>query len=179
MAIALNMTMPIKQDSQTQATLQELKASFAQEVQPAIEAALRESEIVHFARVLVIDDKYIQVITEFDGDPQDYTEFFRVKLPGVFKAIFSVVEGVPSWEEMNNANTFFEIARGFNLKALGADPGNNPTQGYLFSAYGDEEVRTIKALLQANNSSGSTSGASSGASSGATGPATGPGPSSA
>jgi hypothetical protein len=29
---------------------------------------LRGSRIVHYARVLVIDDQYIQVITEFDGD---------------------------------------------------------------------------------------------------------------
>ena len=80
MAIALNLTMPLKQDPETQQKLQQLAAAFSQTVQPAIDAALGRSQIVHFARLLVIDNKYIQVLTEFDGDPMEYTEFFRKEL---------------------------------------------------------------------------------------------------
>ena len=108
MITALNMTMPIKQDAETQQELKKLKAIFADHVQPKIDEALKKSELVHFARVLVIDDKYIQVITEFDGDKENYTEFFRTELNEVFKAIFALLranrdgsmlfEKVKSWE---------------------------------------------------------------------------------
>jgi len=38
-----------------------------------VDAALAKSELVHFAGILRIDNKYIQVRTEFDGDPMQYT----------------------------------------------------------------------------------------------------------
>ncbi len=60
MATALNMTMKLKQDAASQAKLTGLSAVFAQKVQPAIDAALRQSQIVHYARVLVIDNQYIR-----------------------------------------------------------------------------------------------------------------------
>jgi hypothetical protein len=146
MAIALNLTAPLKQDPQTQQRLAELAASFAETVQPAIDAALARSEIVHYARVLVIDNRYIQVLTEFDGDPMQYTEFFRRELQPVFEAIFSLVEGAPSWDELNNPESFFEFTHNLNLKSLGAatDGGD---RGYLFSALGDRTVRELKAAL--------------------------------
>jgi hypothetical protein len=81
MATALNMTMTLKQDADSKQRLKNLKEAFAASVQPLIDQVLAESEIVHYARVLVIDDQYIQVITEFDGKSEDYTEFFRVKAP--------------------------------------------------------------------------------------------------
>src|SRR3954468_21532763 len=119
MATALNLTAPVKQDPDTQARLHELVQAFPGSVQPALQAALDKSEVVHFARVLVIDDKYLQVLTEFDGDPMTYTEFFRKELGPVFRQIFSLVEGAPPWEELNNPNTFFEYTRGLNRTALG------------------------------------------------------------
>ena len=143
MATALNMTMALKQDPQTQAILAQVKATFAQSIQPAIDAALRKSQIVHFARVLVIDDKYIQVITEFDGDRQQYTEFFRKELQPVFKVIFSMADGVPSWDELNNSNSFYKYSKGFNVKALGQSTSGDPEEGWLFSAYGDKTVKDL------------------------------------
>jgi hypothetical protein len=142
MATALNLTAPLKQDAATKAKLQALQQNFAAIVQPAIDQALRESKVVHFARVVVIEDKYIQVLTEFDGDSETYTEFFRVKLPGVFKAIFELVEGAPSWDELNDRETFFKFARAVHIRALGGDP-TNTQNGYLFSAYGDKKVAEI------------------------------------
>ena len=70
MTHALNLTLPIKQDAESQAKLKHLADIFAAQVQPVIEAALRESKLVHFARVVVIDNKYIQVITEYEGPHQ-------------------------------------------------------------------------------------------------------------
>lgn len=144
MAIALNMTAPLKQDPESQQRLQQLAAVFAEQVQPEMEAVLARSEIVHFARVLVIDNKYIQVITEFDGTPEEYTEFFRRELPKVFQAIFSLVENAPPWEELNTPDKFFAFSHGFNVKSLGTgDEG----RGYMFAAVGDMTVREIKRHL--------------------------------
>jgi hypothetical protein len=147
MAIALNLTAPLKQDPETQQRLQGLAAVFAAQVQPAIDAAMGKSEIVHFARVLVIDNKYIQVLTEFDGDPMQYTEFFRQQLGPIFEQIFSLVEGAPPWDELNEPNAFFEFTHGLNLKALGSSTVGNQDRGYLFSAFGDTTVRELKAAV--------------------------------
>ena len=151
MATALNMTAPLKQDPESQERLQQLAASFADKVQPAIDAALSRSEIVHFARVLVIDNEYIQVLTEFDGDPMQYTEFFRRELGPVFETIFSLIDGAPDWDKLNNPNDFFEYTRGLNLKSLGRAT-NDEDHGYLFSAFGDRTVREIKARLDQQES---------------------------
>ena len=147
MATALNLTAPLKQDAESQQRLKELAAVFAAQVQPKIDAVLAKSEIVHFARILVIDNKYIQVITEFDGEPDDYAEFFRRELPDVFEAIFTLVEGAPPWDELNNRNTFVEFSRKLDVKALGTSPDGDEERGYLFSAFGDTTVREIKKLL--------------------------------
>lgn len=148
MATALNLTAPLKQDPESRQRLQQLTAVFAKQVQPAIDAVLAQSEIVHFARVLVIDDKYIQVLTEFDGTPEDYTEFFRKELSSVFQTIFSLVEGAPSWDELNNPNTFYEFSHGLNVQALGTSAVGDEGRGYMFSAFGDVTVREIKKQLE-------------------------------
>ena len=56
---------------------------------------MAKSEVVHFARVLVIDGKYLQVLTEFDGDSTAYTESFKQELGPAFREIVSLVEGAP------------------------------------------------------------------------------------
>src|SRR3954452_9745699 len=147
MAIALNLTAPLKQDEDTRNRLQHLAETFADEVQPALDAALARSEIVHFARVLVIDGKYLQVLTEFDGDPMAYTEFFRKELGPVFQQIFALVEGAPPWEELNDPNNFYEYTSGLNLNALGTSTSAGEDRGYLFSSIGDTTVREIKARV--------------------------------
>jgi hypothetical protein len=152
MAIALNFTVPLKQDPQSQESLRHLVASFAQDVQPALDAALSRSEIVHFARILVIDNRYMQVLTEFDGDPMDYTEFFRKQLGPVFQAIFALAEGAPPWDELNNPNSFYEYTRTLNLPSLGTSTVGNEGRGYLFSAVGDTTVRELQVALHKSGS---------------------------
>jgi hypothetical protein len=144
MALSLNFTAPLKQDPETRQRVQQLADTFANKIQPQIDAALAKSELVHFARILVIDDKYLQVLTEFDGDPMCYTEFFRTELPYVFEHIFALVEGAPPWEEINNPNDFYEYTHSLNLKALGESPDSGYDHGYLFSAFGDATVREIR-----------------------------------
>ncbi|MBO4271406.1 hypothetical protein GSF24_12310 [Microbispora triticiradicis] len=147
MAIALNLTAPLKQDPESQQRLGQLVATFADQVQPAVDNALAKSGTVHFARVLVIDNKYIQILTEFDGDTMQYTEFFRRELGEIFRVIFSLVEGAPPWEELNNPNSFFEYTHRLNLPCLGEATAGNDGRGYLFSALGDMTIREIRSRL--------------------------------
>ena len=139
---ALNLTARLKQDAETKAKLKVLKDDFATDVQPAIDAALRKSKLVHFARLLVIDDQYIQVLTEFDGDKRVYTDFFLSALPEVFRAVFELVEGAPPWEQLKNPDRFYEFTRKANLRALGTK-ADDPESGYLFAAY----PQTVQQIL--------------------------------
>lgn len=147
MALALNFTVALKQDPASQQALQELVTVFPQHFQSMMDAALAESELVHFARILVIDNKYLQVLTEFDGEPMQYTEFFRTKLPQVFSQLFSLVEGAPPWEELDNPNAFYEYTHKNNIPALGSSTTAGYEHGYLFSAFGDATVREVKNQL--------------------------------
>lgn len=144
---ALNMTMPLKQDFQSQRKLDDLKVKFGGAIQQAIGEALAKSNLVHFARVLVIDNKYIQVLTEYDGDKRVYAEFFLTELPSVFEAIFELVEDVPPWSELGmNQNLFVQVSQSFNLRALGTKVDDNEA-GWLFSAFGNKTVNDIKLAL--------------------------------
>jgi hypothetical protein len=150
MTHALNLTLPIKQDSATQQKLKELKDVFETKVQPAIEAALKRSRIVHFARVVVIDNKYIQVLTEYEGPHQEYTEFFRKTLTPVFAAIFALADGVP---DVGDPNAFWEFAKDHNVHSLGkATDGSIDFEGrpagWLFSAYDNKTVEEILTALE-------------------------------
>jgi hypothetical protein len=150
MTHALNLTFPIKQDADTQAKLKQLADSFAVEFQPAIEAALKKSRLVHFARIVVIDNKYIQVLTEYEGPHQEYNEFFRRECSPIFAAIFALTEGVP---DVSNTNAFFDFSRERNIRSLGnatdgsTDFNGNPA-GWLFSAYDFKNVEEIQAARE-------------------------------
>jgi hypothetical protein len=152
MAHALNLTLKIKQDPETLQNLAAIAANFATKIQPKIDAALRKSEIVHFARVLVIDNRYLQVITEYDGPHEDYTEFFRRELPDVFATLFSLAENAPPPEAMQDQQAFWNFSKGLQVRSLGDSvdkdfDGNGKPAGYLFSAYGEHEVKEILAKL--------------------------------
>jgi hypothetical protein len=148
MVVALNLTAPLKQDPASRDALKHLVDNFATTVQPRIDAALAGSRLVHHARLLVIDNAYIQVLTEFDGEPFLYTEFFRQQLPDVFKAVFALIEGAPSWEEIgDDPDAFFRYASSLNLRSLGGAGPDTPDHGYLFSAYGQATVREIQSAL--------------------------------
>jgi len=151
MAHALNLTLPIKQDPETLRKLEDLKRVFAKEIQPKIEKALRESEIVHFARVLVVHDKYLQVITEYDGGPKEYTEFFRQALPDVFEKLFALTDAPPFGQL--DEQSFFQASQKLDLPCLGTSPegfkdreGND--KGFLFSAYGNRSVKEVLPKLR-------------------------------
>lgn len=145
----LTLTLKIKQDQETLTALQKLKDDFANGIQQKIEEALRESELVHFARVVVIHDQYIQVITEYDGSHREYTEFFRDALTPIFAAIFSLAEDVP---DVTDPDRFFEFAKNANIRTLGratdesVDMDGN-VGGWLFSAYNHRSVEELLPLV--------------------------------
>lgn len=145
MTHALNLTLPIKQDVETLEKLQHVKAVFAKEIQPKIDEALRKSKIVHFARVVVIHDKFLQVLTEYDGDPKEYTEFFREALPDVFELLFSLAEGAPTFRDLDKLS-FFNVSQQLDLPSLGESRGES--KGYLFSAYDGRTVEEILSQLE-------------------------------
>ncbi|MDX0481427.1 hypothetical protein GOD90_20340 [Sinorhizobium medicae] len=149
MTHALNLVIPIKQDAETKEKLRNLEAIFASEVQGEIERALRKSELVHFARVFVIDDKYILVITEYEGDHEEYTEFFRNELPGVFGHIFGLAD---LSVDVSNPSAFWEASMSCNRRSLGtATDGSKDfhgnAAGWLFSAYDHRTVKKMRELV--------------------------------
>ena len=149
MAHALNFVIPIKQDPKSLAQLATLQSIFAEKIQPQIDAALRKSQIVHFARLFVIDNKYLLVITEFDGGDSDYTEFFRRELKDIFALLFSLSEKVPPAGVLDDAAAFWEFSKGLHVRSLGKGDTNSEGEplGYLFSAYGNRKVKDILATL--------------------------------
>jgi hypothetical protein len=153
MAHALNFTVPIKQDPASLAILASVKAKFAKEIQPKIEDAARRSKIVHFARIVVIHDKYIQVLTEYDGSHEEYAEWFRKNLNDLFKEVFSFADVSVDWASVNNQAAFYEVSKTLQIRSLGDSvygekdfDGN--LEGYLFSAYKDREVKDILPKLE-------------------------------
>ena len=151
MTHALNLVLPLKQDAETRAALQQLATEFETKVQPAIDAALRKSKLVHFARVLVIGTDYICVFTEYEGDHQEYTEFFRRELTPVFAKIFALAAGAP---DAGDADAFFDYSKKHNPKSLGRAADSARTMdgaiaGWLFSAYDHKDVETIQKALAA------------------------------
>lgn len=148
MAHALNLFIPILQDPDSLKLLAEIKEGFAANDQVAIEKAARESEIIHFLRVLILDDKYFVVLTEYDGGHAEYAEFFRQKLPDLFEKIFTLAHGPGAWKNLDNEKSFYQASKTLQVRSLGMsiygdiDPSDQP-EGYLFHAYGPRTVKTI------------------------------------
>lgn len=146
MAHSLNLTLKIGQDAATQKKLQEFIQLFPR-VQDQIAAAMKKSEILHFARVVVIGTEYIQVLTEYDGDRRAYTEFFRSELPDIFQKVFELGENAPPWSELKDPDNFFNFTKDLDIKPLGTSMSNDPDDHWVFSAYGNLSVKEILAAL--------------------------------
>lgn len=146
MAHSLNLTLKIGQDPATQKKLDEFVQLFPT-VQGLIERAMKESEILHFARVVLIGREYIQVLTEYDGDRRAYTKFFQDKLPQVFELVFGLAEGAPPWAQLQDPDTFFNFSKDKDIKPLGQSLTADKEDHFVFSAYGDLTVKEIKAAL--------------------------------
>src|SRR5262249_46554116 len=102
----LTLTLPLKQDAASQEQLARLQEGEfkSDEFKKMINAALDESEAVYFAQFLVLDNKYIQIITTFDGDDREYAIFFFEKLQRLYKPVYELVEGGPTDDDFNLQN---------------------------------------------------------------------------
>jgi len=91
----LNLTLPIKQDDQSQAEIRSFASQFGDTAQPITNQIMRQSRDVHHARAVVIEYQgkvlFLQVITEYDSDFKIYTKWFAAKLPDFFAALFHFV----------------------------------------------------------------------------------------
>jgi hypothetical protein len=148
---ALNMTIPIRQDAATLQKLRDFERDFATKYQAKMDQALRDSKLVHYARVVNINDKMLMVITEYDGDHKGYTEFFRRALPELFAAIFDLAEAPPFGEL--DQNKFFQVSKSLQHRSVGesvdgSTDGAGGSEGYLFSAYDHRSVKEILAAMQ-------------------------------
>lgn len=128
----LNLTLPLKQDPESLAGLQQLLANLDPNT---VTTALAGSEIVHFARFLLIGTQYIQIITTYDGTEEFYADFFWKQLNNVFKNAYEFVEGAPTGDDWTEDN----------FLAFNKIPAHQPVPFYLFSAYPDKTVKIINA----------------------------------
>jgi hypothetical protein len=150
-AHSLNLTLKIKQTPEVLKQLEQFKALFPQ-VQGKIAAAMAKSHILHYARVVVFpDNSYIQVLTEYDGDRRDYTEFFRRELPDVFRLVFALADDAPPPDELDkllaNPDAFFSFSKDKDYKPLGTSLSDDEEDHFVFSAYGTLTVKEIQPLL--------------------------------
>ena len=119
----LNLTLPMKQDEASQEAIKAFLAEF-DDVQPKLNVILTASRDVHHARSTVIwkDGKveYLQVLTEYDSDFEDYTVFFSRYLPEFFTALFAQVEGGGlTIDEVKDPKTLIPFLRKYDLPCMG------------------------------------------------------------
>lgn len=143
MTHTLNLTIRIKQDAASQALLKKFTEELFPAVQNKIAEAMKKSRILHFARVVVIENKYLQVLTEYDGDRDAYTEFFRRELPDVFKLVFSLAEDAPDPSVIDDKIKFLTYARSKDIHPIGKSISGDEDDGWVFSAYNHLTVEQV------------------------------------
>ena len=131
----LNLTLPLKQDAASQAKLKEFASKFKTDFLPSVWEVLKESRMVHYARFVVIDNKYLQVLTEYDTDFRTYSDFFATRLHPFFATLFTLVEGAPDATLASDRETVYQFIKKYDLPNLGDE---------AFSAFGPIGVKEIQ-----------------------------------
>ena len=117
--------------------------------------ALTTIGTVHYARALVFDRSsanlqpqpgskgpfVIAVITEYDGDFDDYVQDFVAKVGEVFEALLKLTVGGDKLLPLSEHVEEFK-------QLLAANDASYKVQALLFKAYGDASVEKIKAALR-------------------------------
>jgi hypothetical protein len=136
----LNATLPLKQDAASQAKLKTFADEFKTKWVPQVWGVLKKSNMVHYARFTVIDNKYLQILTEFDSDFITYSKFFAKELPDFFQAVFSLVDADLPRNPGGDADLslIFDYIDKKNLRSVG---------GVAFSAIGPFRVPEVKRAL--------------------------------
>src|SRR5262245_27081872 len=141
----LTLTLPLKQDAESQQKLAQLQKHVfnTPEFKKKISAALNESETVYFARFIVIDNKYIQINTTFDGDDREYAIYFFEKLRDVYKPVYELVEQGPTGADFNLEN-YLSFNEAHKLEPF-----------FSYSAFPDKTLTDITGHNLANTQGGS------------------------
>ncbi len=115
---------------------------FLSSVKDQMDNAFRTLNIVHFARVVFLDNNTkVAVITEFDGDFPTYVQDFAQALGPLFDALFEhTVEAPPvPVEDPQNTQAFIDFSQKYNLPVA-----------YFYSAFPDLTVLNILDLLKSS-----------------------------
>jgi hypothetical protein len=133
----LNLTLPLKQDADSQAKLKQFAQQFPTAYLPKVMEVLKQSQMVHYCRFVVIGEppRYLQVLTEYDTDFRTYTDFFANRLHDFFGLLFALVEGAPDTSLANDRETVYQFIKKYDLPNLG---------GKAFSAFGELTVKEIQ-----------------------------------
>ena len=135
----LNATLPLKQDAASQAKIKAFAAQFATAFWPKVSQVLHDSHMVYYARFTITsDNRWLQILTEYDTDFQTYSNYFADNLKDFFGEVFSVVEGAPSASDAGNRDVFFKWIKAHDLDCLGK---------VYFSAFGELGVKDMQAKL--------------------------------
>jgi hypothetical protein len=133
----LNVTLPLKQDPDSQAKIKDFAAKFATDYWPKVKQVLGDSKMVHYARFVVVGTppKYVQILTEYDTDFRVYTDYFADHLQDFFGAVFGLVEGAPPPGTVMDRETIYKLVKSFDLPCLG---------DVYFAAYPELTVKEIQ-----------------------------------
>jgi hypothetical protein len=136
----LNVTLPLKQDADSQAKIKALGEQFATVYWPKVRKVLSDSKMVYYARFVIVGDppRYLQILTEYDSDFRIYTDYFADNLQDFFSAVFAVVEGAPPPGTPITREFVYKLVQNFDLPCLGQ---------VWFSAFGELTVKEIQQKL--------------------------------
>ena len=107
---------------------------------PRIEFKLAESNHVHFAWFLLLDnDSQLALFTTFDGDFDAYLKHFALEVGSLFDKLFECLADPPPLPVEQYPDEFVAKVKQYNRTPVGS---------YFFSAYPQARVPEIKAALQ-------------------------------
>jgi hypothetical protein len=104
--------------------------------QNPIMIALTRLGIVHYARFVFIEERYLAVITTYDGSFDDYIDAFVDSIGQVFDALLAHVEGAPPLPVSKHRQQFLDFVKRNDLGAVAP----------FYSAYPDLKVQDILTL---------------------------------
>lgn len=149
MVDTLALALKVGQDRRKKENFKEFIETFSTHIQPAIDKALDESQLFHFARFSVVDETILQFLVVHDAPKNDCIEFLRLNLPGLFKTIFALGDETPPWDEVNTQEAFLFAVTQLEAKSLGM-PVTGPAEGgWMYSAFGAMTVWEIRQAISA------------------------------
>lgn len=139
----LAIVMPLR--APVAANAEKLKAIIAVGA-PRIELKLRESNQVHFAWFLLLDnDSQLALFTTFDGDFDAYLKHFALEVGSLFDKLFECLADPPPLPVDQYPDEFVAKVKQYHRTPLG---------GYFFSAYPQHRVSEIHAAIRRDDGHG-------------------------